>query len=184
MIELIINNTVRNLYSINHLLPQLNTSTFSRHLASSFWEFYSEYFLQPGAHAEIVVRPVYPQKVMTQFYATLCSIVHHNKVVSGDHGLQVALIIFPLFYSLRQETWTQIQNPKEHLRVFPDKVSKGYSCHCFYSWHYRFTILHSFSYIPVLAVKPASPSKFIYLIRHLLFFLLQGDDATEESQRD
>ena len=46
-----------------------------------------------------------------------------------------------------------------------------------------FIPLHSFSYIPVFAGKPASPSKFIYLIRHLLFFL-QGDDATEESQRD
>ena len=118
-----------------------------------------------------------------QFYATLCSIVHHNKIVGGDHGLQVALIIFPLFYSLHQEPWTQIQNSKEHRRVFPDKVSEGYSCHCWYSWHYWFTVLHSFCYIPVLAGKPALPSKFIYLIRHLLFFL-QGDDATEESQRD
>ena len=125
---------------------------------------------------------------MAQFYATLCSIVNHNKVVGGDHGLQVAQIISPFFYTLRQQPWTQIQNPKEHRRVFPDKVSEGYSCHCWYSWHYRFTVLHSFSYIPVLAGKTALPSKLIFLSAIFYFssrgkMLLKRASGTSSSVR-
>ena len=122
---------------------------------------------------------------MTQFYATLYSIVHHIKVVGGDHGLQVALIIIPLFYWLRQERWTQIQNPKEYRGVFPDKVSKGYSCHCWYSWHYRFTVLHSFSYIPVLAGKPALPSKLsaIFCFSSRVTILLKRASGNSSSVR-
>ena len=63
---------------------------------------------------------------MAQFYASLCSIVHLNKVFDSDHGLQVALIIFPLFYSLglRFRIRKNIEEsfPTKSARVIPATV--------------------------------------------------------------
>ena len=58
----------------------------------------------------------------------------------------------------------------QHRRVFPDKVSEGYSCHCWCSWHHRFTVLHFFSYIPVFTdsignIKSA-PAKHSHDMQH------------------